>query len=93
MAETLQEHVAHIAHTREGAKAAVYVMWNSSAKGRKAILKQIKPFLDKLLTEEYAHLLLLAIFDCVDDTKLVSKVPLPPPRHITLTLMSLFNVG
>lgn len=74
MAECLQEHIAHIAHTREGARAAMYVVWYSSAKGRKAIIKQIKPYLEKLLTEEYGHLLLFSIFDAVDDTKLVSKV-------------------
>lgn len=76
MAECLQEHVASIVHTREGARAAMYVMWNSSAKGRKVILKKLKPFAEKLLTEEYGHLLLFSIFDAVDDTKLVSKVGL-----------------
>ena len=74
MAECLQEHIAHIVHTREGAKAGMYCVWFSSAKGRKVIIKHIKPFLDKLMTEEYGHMLLFSIFDAVDDTKLVSKV-------------------
>lgn len=81
MAECLQEHVAHIAHTREGARAAMYTVWYSSAKGRKVIIKQIKPFVEKLLTEEYGHMLLFAIFDAVDDTKLVGKV------RCTLTIL------
>ena len=73
MAECLQEHIAHIVHTREGAKAGMYCVWFSSAKGRKVIIKHIKPFLDKLMTEEYGHMLLFSIFDAVDDTKLVSR--------------------
>lgn len=52
----------------------MYVVWYSSAKGRKLIIKQIKPYIEKLLVEEYGHMLLYAIFDTVDDTKLVSKV-------------------
>ena len=76
MAECLREFVPSIVHTREGAKAAMYVVWYSSAKGRKAVIKLIKPFMEKLLVEEYGHMVLFAIFDAVDDTKLVSKVNL-----------------
>ncbi|XP_067928870.1 pumilio homolog 3-like [Watersipora subatra] len=74
MAESLQEHIAHIAHTREGARVAMFVVWYSSAKGRKLIVKQLKPYIEKLMVEEYGHMLLFAIFDAVDDTKLVAKL-------------------
>lgn len=33
----------------------------------------MKEFAVKLCQEEYGHLLLLAAFDCIDDTVLVSK--------------------
>lgn len=33
----------------------------------------MKEFVTKLCQEEYGHLLLLAAFDCIDDTVLVSK--------------------
>lgn len=74
MAECLQEHLPLIVHTRDGAKAAVYTVWCSSAKGRKTIMKKLKPYLDTLIKEEYGHLVLLAMFDSVDDTKLLAKV-------------------
>lgn len=77
MAESLQEHVAHIVHTREGAKAAAYTIWHSSTKGRKTVMKLLKPFLHSLVKEEYGHLVLLAMFDSIDDTKLVGKVSQP----------------
>lgn len=43
---------------------------------KKAILKQIKTTgaTRDLATSEYGHLILLAIFDSVDDTVLVKKV-------------------
>ena len=33
----------------------------------------MKTFVIKICMEEYGHLVLLAMFDCVDDTKLVQK--------------------
>nr|XP_002737223.2 PREDICTED: pumilio domain-containing protein KIAA0020 homolog [Saccoglossus kowalevskii] len=41
---------------------------------RKAIIKSFKTFVLKICREEFGHLVMLAIFDAVDDTKLVSKV-------------------
>ena len=38
------------------------------------IVKSVKTFVEKVCKEEYGHLVLLCIFDVVDDTKLVHKV-------------------
>ena len=37
------------------------------------IVKSFKSFVAKICKEEYGHLVLLALFDVVDDTKLVQK--------------------
>ena len=36
-------------------------------------MKSFKSFVAKICKEEYGHLVLLALFDVVDDTKLVQK--------------------
>ena len=38
-----------------------------------AIIKSFKTFVPKICGEQYGHMVLLAAFDCVDDTKLLSK--------------------
>ena len=76
MAESIQEQIPHILHTRDGARASMYAVWYSSAKGRKTIIKALKPFLDKALCEEYGHAVVIALLDSVDDTKILSRVRL-----------------
>jgi len=41
---------------------------------RKVIVKSMKSFVVKIANEEFGHLVLLAAFDVVDDTKFVQKV-------------------
>jgi len=41
---------------------------------RKVIMKTMKSFVVKIAKEEFGHLVLLAVFDVVDDTKFVQKV-------------------
>ena len=40
---------------------------------RKIMIKSMKTHVVKICTEEYPHLVMLAMFDAVDDTKLVQK--------------------
>lgn len=70
---TLRDVVVQILHTQDGAKAAMYALWFGSAKDRKIIIKSFKTFLRKICKEEFGHRVLFALFDCVDDTKLVEK--------------------
>ena len=39
-------------------------------------MKSLKTFMVKVAKEEYGHLALLALFDCVDDTKHLYKAVL-----------------
>ncbi|KAG9486739.1 hypothetical protein GDO78_006885, partial [Eleutherodactylus coqui] len=41
---------------------------------RKVFAKTMKSFVEKIATGEFSHLVLLAMFDCVDDTKLVKQI-------------------
>ncbi|KAM6984680.1 pumilio homolog 3 [Aplochiton taeniatus] len=71
MIESIKESVVYMAHTHDGARVAMHCLWHGTAKERKVIIKTMKTYLVKFATGEYAHLVLLAMFDCVDDTKLV----------------------
>ncbi|KAK3766895.1 hypothetical protein RRG08_040418 [Elysia crispata] len=74
MIEVLREHMPSFLHTRDGTRVAMQCIWSGSAKDRKISLKSLKTHVAKVCMEEQGHLLLLAIFDCVDDTVLVQKV-------------------
>ncbi|KAH3695515.1 hypothetical protein DPMN_082975 [Dreissena polymorpha] len=71
MIESLRESVIHILHTRDGARVAMQCVWHGTAKDRKCLIKSLKGNVVKICQEEFGHLVMLAIFDCVDDTKLV----------------------
>jgi len=60
-------------HSRDGAMAALYCLWHGTTKDRKSIVKSLKTFVEKTACEEYGHMVLMGIFDTVDDTKLVGK--------------------
>ncbi|XP_038067463.1 pumilio homolog 3-like isoform X2 [Patiria miniata] len=72
--EGMRDIVVQILHTHDGARAAMHCLWYGTAKDRKAIIKSFKTFVLKICKEEFGHLVLLAMFDCVDDTLLVRKV-------------------
>jgi len=73
MIESVRESLIHMLHTRDGANVAMKCIWLGTAKDRKVIIKSMKTFLKKICYEDYGHLVLLAIFDAVDDTRLVQK--------------------
>ena len=69
----LREQIAEIVHTHLGYKIAIICIANSPVKERKNILKSFKPFLDKIIQEEYGHLVLIACMALIDDTVLIEK--------------------
>ncbi|XP_062611509.1 pumilio homolog 3-like [Saccostrea cucullata] len=74
MIESLREHLVHMIHTREGARAAMCCLWYGTSKDRKVIMKSFKTHVAKICKDEYGYLVLIALFDVVDDTKLVGKI-------------------
>uniref|UniRef100_T1J1K3 PUM-HD domain-containing protein n=1 Tax=Strigamia maritima TaxID=126957 RepID=T1J1K3_STRMM len=74
MIDTIKLSVVQILHTRDGSRVALKCIWNGSAKIRKLIIKSFKMNVTKICKEKQGHLVLLAIFDCLDDTELVKKI-------------------
>jgi len=77
MIEVLKDGVVHILHTKEGARVAMNCLWYGTTKDRKSIIKTFKTYVTKICKEEYGHLVLLALFDVIDDTVLVKKALFP----------------
>lgn len=73
MIEIIRESLVHMLHTHDGAHVAMNAIWHGTAKDRKVIIKSLKTYVVKIAKEDYGHLVLLAIFDAVDDTKMVQK--------------------
>ncbi|KAM7369352.1 hypothetical protein PAMP_013626 [Pampus punctatissimus] len=76
MIEAIRESVVYMAHTHDGARVAMHCLWHGTAKDRKVIIKTMKTYMVKFATGEFGHMVLLAIFDSVDDTKLVKQAVL-----------------
>ncbi|XP_041666019.1 pumilio homolog 3 isoform X2 [Cheilinus undulatus] len=76
MIESIRESVVYMAHTHDGARVAMHCLWHGTSKDRKVVIKTMKTYMVKFATGEFGHLVLLAIFDCVDDTKLVKQAVL-----------------
>ncbi|CAL8326692.1 unnamed protein product [Boreogadus saida] len=76
MIEAIREAVVYMAYTHDGARVAMHCLWHGTPKDRKVIIKTMKTYMVKFATGEFGHLVLLAIFDCVDDTKLIKQTVL-----------------
>uniref|UniRef100_A0A671SVU0 Pumilio homolog 3 n=1 Tax=Sinocyclocheilus anshuiensis TaxID=1608454 RepID=A0A671SVU0_9TELE len=74
MIESIREAVVYMAHTHDGARVTMHCLWHGTPKDRKVIVKTLKSYIAKFAMGEYAHLVLLAAFDCIDDTKLVKQI-------------------
>lgn len=66
-------HLAAIASTKQGSRAAALCYLYSVAKDRRAILKSIKGHVTILCTHEHGHLLVLEILNSTDDTQNIKK--------------------
>ncbi|XP_061485011.1 pumilio homolog 3 isoform X2 [Rhineura floridana] len=74
MIEAIRESVIYLAHTHDGARVAMHCLWHGTPKDRKVIVKTMKTYVEKIANGEFSHLVLLAAFDCIDDTKLVKQL-------------------
>ncbi|KAF8927565.1 armadillo-type protein [Dissophora ornata] len=73
MLEVMKEQAVEMLHTKEGAQVAMLCLLYATPKDRKAMLKTMKPFVVKICKEEHGHMVMLRMFDVVDDTVLMSK--------------------
>ena len=67
----------NLAFTKSGARLVCLSLAYSGAKDRKHIIRTYKDTIKTLAYDAYAHQVLLAIYDVVDDTVLVSKSVFP----------------
>ncbi|XP_048451244.1 pumilio homolog 3 [Rhincodon typus] len=74
MVEAVREAVIYMAHTHDGSRVAMQCLWHGTSKDRKIIVKTMKTYIEKIATGEFSHLVLMAAFDCIDDTKLVKQI-------------------
>uniref|UniRef100_A0A7M4FTN1 Pumilio RNA binding family member 3 n=1 Tax=Crocodylus porosus TaxID=8502 RepID=A0A7M4FTN1_CROPO len=88
MIEAIREAVIYLAHTHDGARVAMHSLWHGTPKDRKVILKTMKTYIEKITTGEFSHLVLLAAFDCIDDTKLMKQLII---SEINATLPNIIN--
>ncbi|KAM9330681.1 pumilio homolog 3 [Gastrophryne carolinensis] len=74
MIEAIREAVMYMIHTHDGARVGMHCLWHGTPKDRKVFSKTMKTYVEKVATGEFSHLVLLAMFDCVDDTKLLKQL-------------------
>ncbi|KAK6544402.1 pumilio domain member 6 [Orbilia ellipsospora] len=75
--EQVKEHLGTIAFSKDGAQVIMRCFAWGTAKDRKIMLKNLKPSIQDLYADEHGCMVLVAIFDVVDDTVLVSKTVFP----------------
>lgn len=66
-------HLAAISSTKDGTTAAIFCFVNSVVKDRRAALKTLKQYVEKLSVHEHGHRLILCILNCYDDTVILGK--------------------
>nr|XP_037269903.1 pumilio homolog 3-like [Rhipicephalus microplus] len=71
MIRALGGSLVQMVHTKDGARVAMQCIWHGTAKDRKTIIKSFKTYVAKIAREEHGYMILLSIFDFVDDTKLI----------------------
>jgi len=73
LAVLLAPVLVHFGHTKSGVTVAANCIKILDAKHRKKVIRSLKTHVRKLLEDEYGHRLILALFEWVDDTRLVGK--------------------
>ncbi|PSN34880.1 hypothetical protein C0J52_22863 [Blattella germanica] len=73
----IQDSLIDFSNTRDGAHISVICICQSTNKVKKTIMKSFKGHMMEIAKSEHGHLLLLALFDTVDDTVLLKKMMMP----------------
>lgn len=71
---TLRSLVVDLSQTKPGAKIVIQCIWHGTNKDRKIIMKTLKESVTTICMSEHGYLIMLALFDSVDDTVLMKKV-------------------
>jgi pumilio family protein 6 len=75
--DLITEQFAEMVHTNEGSQVASIVLSMATAKERKGLVRSLRSFASKCCEDEYGQYVMLALFNTVDDTVLVTKAFTP----------------
>lgn len=75
--DLITEQFAEVVHTNEGSQVASIVFSMATAKERKGLVRSLRSFASKCCEDEYGQYVMLALFNTVDDTVLVTKAFTP----------------
>lgn len=70
----LRSYIITLSQTKVGTRIAMQCIWHGNSKDRKIIMKALKGNVKAICMSKYGHMMLLALFDSVDDTVLVQKI-------------------
>lgn len=70
----LKNSIVELSQTKFGSKVAAICIWHGTNKDRKIIMKALKGNIKTISMSEHGYLILLALFDSVDDTVLIKKI-------------------
>ncbi|XP_034187161.2 pumilio and CPL domain-containing protein penguin [Osmia lignaria lignaria] len=70
----LRSSIVELSQTKIGSKIAVICIWHGTNKDRKIMMKVLKEHVKSIAMSEHGYLILLALFDSVDDTVLMNKL-------------------
>jgi len=71
--DAVRPHIIDLAKTKTGAKVAAHVIWDSTPKAKKLIIKAVKGDIDNIIRHEHRSNLILTLIDSVDDTVVMRK--------------------
>ncbi|KAJ9601531.1 hypothetical protein L9F63_000274 [Diploptera punctata] len=75
--QQIQECLLDFIGTKNGAQIVVRCICQATNKSKKSIMKSLKGHVMEIAKSEYGHLVLLSLFDTVDDTVLLKKLLMP----------------
>lgn len=70
----LRNFIVTLSQTKMGAKVAVQCIWHGNNKDRKVIMKVLKENVKTICVSEHGYMILLALFDSIDDTVIMKKI-------------------
>ncbi|KAL6433434.1 hypothetical protein ACFW04_006523 [Cataglyphis niger] len=70
----LRVFIVPLSQTKMGAKVAAQCIWHGNNKDRKVIMKALKGNIRTICISEHGYMILLALFDSIDDTVIMKKI-------------------
>ncbi|XP_003371867.1 CPL domain protein [Trichinella spiralis] len=76
MVDCFIDRAIELVHTNDGCNAALDLLWVSTVKDRRKLLKSMKMHVTKMCLQAYSYIFVLAILECVDDKVALEKIVL-----------------